>query len=242
MELINVNGVSKKFMKDGKEFYALRDISFRIEEGEIFSVLGPNGAGKTTLLNIMMGILIPDSGSVRIFGKNAGSSDVMERIAYVSGEERFHWALTVKDILNFASILYGVSNKKGRVSEIVDFFGLQNVFNSRFEVLSTGEKMRLAFAHAVIGSPKILFLDEPTLGMDPDISIKVRKRIKSINKDFKTTIILTSHYMKEVEFLSSRVAFINKGKLIDINTVKGIKRGYPDLERYFMGMVGDEAA
>ncbi len=237
MPIIELKNVSKKFKNEGKEFYAVNNVSFSIKEGEIFSILGPNGAGKTTLLNMMMGILIPGSGNIRIFGKPAGHRDVMENIAYVSGEERFHWALTVKDILTFATMVYGIENRKQKLNEMVSLFGLEKVINSRFEVLSTGEKMRLAFAYALIGEPKVLFLDEPTLGMDPSISIKIRNQIKKINLDFKSTIILTSHYMKEVEFLSSRIAFINQGKLMDISSVRGIKKKYPDLEKYFVGMV-----
>ncbi len=239
MPIIELKSVSKKFKNEGKEFYAVRNVSLSIEEGEVFSILGPNGAGKTTLLNMMMGILIPDSGSIMISGKPAGHRDIMEKIAYVSGEERFHWALTVKDILSFGAMVYGM--KKQKIAEMSSLFGLEKVINSRFEVLSTGEKMRLAFAYALIGDPKVLFLDEPTLGMDPSISIKIRNQIKKINRDFGSTIILTSHYMKEVEFLSSRIAFVNQGKLMDISSVQGIKRKYPDLEKYFVGMMKNEA-
>ncbi len=232
--MIEINGVSKKFRIHGKEFHALRDVSLGIKKGEIFALLGPNGSGKTTLINIIIGLIIPDKGTVKLAGKDASKfPDVAEKIGLVSTEARFHWALSVKDVLTFFGVVYGI-NKTGRdkrIAELVEFFGLQKVANRRIDGLSTGERMRLSFAKALLNKPKILLLDEPTLGLDPYISEKIRKEIKNINKAFGATILLTSHYMKEVRELSDRVAFISKGEILDIRDAKGL-----DMEKYFINM------
>lgn len=239
LEIINVSKQFKRKSGNKERFYALRNVSLQIREGEIFAILGPNGAGKTTLMNIIMNLLYPDSGRVRIFGNNPGHRDVFSRMGYVSGDGRFHWSLTPIDILNVGGMLYGIKRKERteRIRELVRLFGLENVMRSKFDVLSTGERMKLAFAYALMHRPKLLLLDEPTLGLDPDAAINVRKEIKRINRELKTTIVLTSHYMHEVEQLARRIAFVNKGEVKDLGTLAAIKKKHPDLEDYFVKMV-----
>ncbi len=236
MKAVEINNVSKKFRVGGKEFYALDGVSLYIKDREILGLLGPNGSGKTTLINIIIGLLLPDAGNVKIFGKDtARFTDVTEKIGLVSTDARFHWALSVKDIFSFFGMVYGLDKRvrEKRTDELVNFFGLEKIINRRVDGLSTGERMRLSFAKALLNRPRILLLDEPTLGLDPSISIKLRKEIKHINKTFGTPILLTSHYMREVEQLANRVSFISKGKIIDTRRVKGL-----DLEKYFMNMAG----
>ena len=122
-------------------------MSLQIREGEIFAILGPNGAGKTTLMNIIMNLLYPDSGRVRIFGNVPGHRDVFSRMGYVSGDGRFHWSLTPIDILNVGGMLYGIKRKERteRIRELVRLFGLENVMRSKFDVLSTGETHETCF-------------------------------------------------------------------------------------------------
>jgi len=189
------------------------------------------------LLNIIMGIVYADSGSANIFGESVRKRGAV-KIGYVSGEERFHWALTPVDILAFGGRLYGLGTieRKARTAELLKLFGLEKVASRKFDVLSTGEKMRLAFAYALVNKPKLLLLDEPTLGLDPDIAIKVRKEIKRINKELGTTIVLTSHYMQEVEQLCGRVVFINKGRIMQVSSVAGIRKKHINLEAYFVKM------
>jgi len=241
MAIIEISNVSKQFGRKGtkEKFYALKDVNITVEEGEIFSIIGQNGAGKTTLLNILIGILYPDTGSVKIFGKEPRDKSVIKQLSYVSGEERFHWALTTSDILNFGGTLYGLNkkDKEDKVNEVVKLFGLENIFRRRFDVLSTGERMRLAFAYSLINSPKLMLLDEPTLGLDPDIAIRIRKEIQRINKKLGTTILLTSHYMREVEQLAHRVAFMHKGEILDTGIISDIRKKYQNLEEYFVKMV-----
>lgn len=227
MSTIEVKNVTKKFKNNGKDFIALNNVSFNVEKGEIFGLLGPNGAGKTTLLNIMIGILYPDNGSIKVFGSDpAKNRNVLTKISFLSAESRFHWALKPKDILNFFARSYGLNKeeRKKKIEELVELFEIKDLLNKKFDYLSTGERMRLAFAKSLINDPEVLILDEPTLGLDPDISIKIRNEIKRINKEFKKTILLTSHYMNEVEFLADRIAFMSHGKLLDIGNVDEVLR------------------
>ena len=234
-KVLEVSELSKKFKRNKKDFYALNKVSLEVEKGEIFSILGPNGAGKTTLINIILGLLYQDSGRVRIMGKKIQDKGVLKGIGYVFGQERFHWALTVYDILSFGCAVKSI--KRGpKIEQLSETFGLKNILRSPFDVLSTGERMRLGFAYAMIANPEILLLDEPTLGLDPDIAIRIRDEIKKVNKEFNTTVVMTSHYMKDVEDLSNRTVFINHGRIIDSGTVEEIKKEHPDLESYFLKM------
>lgn len=225
--VVSINDVSKKF-KEGKSYvYALKDINIQIRKGEVMAILGPNGAGKTTLLNIMTGILYPDTGYVRLLGTNpANDSSVLERINIITAFGRYSWLLTGEQILKFYAMAYNVKKDvmQSRINELGEFFDIKNIMNRRFGYMSTGERMRLAFAKVMINNPELILLDEPTLGLDPDIAIKVRSEILRVNKEFGTTIILTSHYMKEVEQLADRIAFIRNGSIIDAGTVREVKR------------------
>jgi len=226
MNVIEIDHVSKKFKDQGKKFYALRDVSFAVKEGEIFGLLGPNGSGKTTLLNIVMNILDPDTGQVKILGRNPRKDRmVMESTNFVAGDARFHWALTVGNILNFYGMIYNIekNERKKRLKELTRAFGIEHLLGRRFYTLSTGETMRTVLVKALLNKPKIILMDEPTLGLDPQIAMKVRKEIRRVNKKFNTTILLTSHYMNEVEELADRIAFINKGKIVDIGSIKDVK-------------------
>ena len=234
--VLQISELSKKFKRDKKSFYALDKVSFEVGEGEVFAVLGPNGAGKSTLINIILGLLYQDSGEVEVLGRKVQNKDTLRRIGYVCGQQRFHWALNVHDILSFGCAVRSVK-KEDRIPELSETFGLGDVLKSPFDVLSTGERMRLGFAYAMIANPDLLLLDEPTLGLDPDIAIKIRQEIKKVNKEFKTTVVLTSHYMKEVEELSHKVVFINRGKIVDSGTLKEIKKEHPNLDSYFLKMI-----
>jgi ABC-2 type transport system ATP-binding protein len=226
MDAIEIRNVSKKFREKRKDFWALKDVSLSVKNGEIFGLLGPNGAGKTTLLNILIKLVSPDSGKVRILGKDIEKdNDYMEDINFVSGDTKFSWILTVEDILNFYSVAYNVpkEKRKERIEKLIEFFEIDSIRHRKFDDLSTGQKMRLIFAKSMLNHPKVLLLDEPTLGLDPAMAIRVRGEIKRLNKKFGTTIVLTSHYMSEVEQLSDRVAFIHEGKIIDMGRVEKVK-------------------
>lgn len=226
MNIVEVTNVSKKFKYSGKEFFAVKDVSFNVESGDIFGMLGANGAGKTTTLNMIIGILVPDSGSIRVFGKDTQKDvNVLESMSMTSGGTQFHGNLRTKDILNFYGRMYGIekNEREKRIERLIEFFGLDSFVDRKFWYLSTGQKMRLTFAKAMLNYPKLLLLDEPTLGLDPDIAIRMRDEIKRINKKFGTTIILTSHYMSEVEQLCNKIAFIDKGSIIDMGLIEKVK-------------------
>lgn len=227
MNIIEIKNLSKRFKENKKQFYALKDVTLGIKKGEIFGILGPNGAGKTTLINIMLDMLIQDEGELQLFGKDPHKQrEVLERTGFVSGMSRFHWSLRPKNILMIYGIMHGLSKKEtdDRTEKLIKFFNLEKTVPKKFQMLSTGERMRLIFAKALIHHPEILLLDEPTLGLDPDMAIKVRNEIKRINKKFNTTIVLTSHYMQEVEMLANRIAFMDRGRVIDIGKIDHLKK------------------
>ena len=227
MYAVEVKNVNKMFKHKDRDIYALQDVSFNVNKGEIFGFLGPNGAGKTTLINILTTILNQDSGSVKIEGLDVSKNTykVLEIINTSSGSAICHHLLKVKEILKFYSRLYSTSEKKRikRVKEIIKSLEIEDLLETKFGVLSSGQKMRTILAKALLNYPKVLLLDEPTIGMDPDIAIKTRKLIRKINEKEKCTILLTSHYMHEVEELCERIAFINHGKIIDIGDIKKLK-------------------
>ncbi|HII71577.1 TPA: ABC transporter ATP-binding protein [Candidatus Woesearchaeota archaeon] len=222
---LEVKGVTKSFVSKGKKFYAVNGVDFKIKKGEIFGLLGPNGAGKTTLMNIIIGMVTPEKGSISILGESNKNRAVFDRINGIAAETHFHWGLKPLDILRFYGRVYGIEREEAekRIKELVELFEITEFLHSKYTKLSTGERARLAFAKALINKPELLLLDEPTLGLDPNIALKVRKLVKRLNEKEKTTILLTSHYMQEVELLADRVAFINKGKIIDIGKIEKVK-------------------
>lgn len=220
----NINKHYKNGINKNKEI--LKNISLNINEGEIFGILGPNGAGKTTLISIMSTLTIPDSGKIEIFGINAlSNSDRVKSIVNVSsGNPNFPWSLTVYENLRYFSMLYGIRNKNKSIKNVIDLLELEPFRNSKFDSLSTGTKQRLSLAKALLNEPRLLFLDEPTVGLDPDMAIKIRRQIKHIHEERAITIVLTTHYMKEAEQLCGRIAFIKKGEIIANASPAELKR------------------
>ncbi len=233
MDAIEVRNVSKKFRERGKDFYALKNVTLSVENEEIFGLMGPNGAGKTTLINILINMLEPDNGYVRIFGKPPGDVNTMESMSLVIPHLRYHWSLTAENVFSVFSKIYNIPKNEAekRAEKLVRFFSLEDVAKRKTWYLSTGELMRLNLAKALLSRPKILLLDEPTLGLDPEIAARMREEILRINRKYGTTILLTSHYMNEVELLADRIAFIKKGEIIESGTIEKVKsKHFPDYE------------
>lgn len=216
MLAVKAERIYKYFKSNLEKKEVLRYVSLDIEEGEIYGILGPNGAGKTTLISILSTLTIPDGGEVEVFGINAlkDPNRVKHIVNVSSGNPNFPWSLTVYENLRYFSMLYGLKNKEKAINNVIDILELVPFRNSRFDSLSTGTKQRLSLAKALLNEPRLLFLDEPTVGLDPDMAIKIRKLIKRIHEEKNITIVLTTHYMKEAEQLCGRIAFIKKGEII----------------------------
>jgi ABC-2 type transport system ATP-binding protein len=228
---IRAEGIYKTFrsgwMRRRKK-EALKGIDLQIEEGEIFGILGPNGAGKTTLLSILCTLLLPDRGIVNILGMDGlhDGQQIRKKVNIVSGNANFLWSLTVKENLHYYGMLYGLIGKEReeKVERLIDLFNMKEHRNIPFDELSTGMKQRISLAKSLINDPEILFLDEPTVGLDPDISIRIRDEILSIHKEKGMTVLLTTHNMKEAEYLCGRIAFLKEGKILTIGTAEALKK------------------
>jgi ABC-2 type transport system ATP-binding protein len=228
---IKAEGIFKTFRSGWwkkREKEALKGIDLQIEEREIFGILGPNGAGKTTLLSILCTLLLPDRGNVYILGMDGLHEErqIRKRVNIVSGNANFLWSLTVKENLHYYGMLYGLSGKERekKVEALIDLFNLKEHLNIPFDELSTGMKQRLSLAKSLMNDPELLFLDEPTVGLDPDVSIRIREGILSIYKKRGMTILLTTHNMKEAEYLCGRIAFLKEGKILTTGTAEALKR------------------
>lgn len=216
MLAVKAQGIYKYYKSPEGKKDVLKNVSINIDQGEVFGILGPNGAGKTTLISILSTLSIPDSGKVEIFGIDAlkDPNSVKCIVNISSGNPNFPWSLTVYENLKYFSLLYGLENREKSINNVIGMLELEQFRNTRFDSLSTGTKQRLSLAKALLNEPRLLFLDEPTVGLDPAMAIKIRKLIKQIHEEKGITIVLTTHYMKEAEQLCGRIAFIKKGEII----------------------------
>ncbi len=226
---------------------ALAGLSIDIYEGEVLGILGPNGAGKTTFLNVLSTLLLPDTGSIEILGipsKEKNFKDIRTLINMSSGYPNYPWVLTVRENLQFYGRLYGLAGLEleGKIDELIDLFELKAYANRRFDELSSGTKQRLSLAKSLLNDPRIVFLDEPTVGLDPDVSLKIRRRILEVLKKRNVTVLLTSHNMDEVEEMCDRVAFIKEGTIVKLSTVDELKRLHntDDLEEVFIQLAAGQ--
>jgi ABC-2 type transport system ATP-binding protein len=196
---------------------ALRGVSFTVAPGAIFGVLGPNGAGKTTLLSILATLLLPDRGEARVLGLDVvrEAHRVRERINLASGSTSFLWSLTPREILDVTARSYGLPAgvRTRRVDELLAQFELTAHARQPYNELSTGLKQRLALAKAFVNQPELLILDEPTVGLDPDISARIREQIVALRAARRMTILLSTHYMREADQLCDEVVFLREGRI-----------------------------
>ena len=214
--MIEIKNLTKKF----KDKIAVNNISLTINEGELFALLGTNGAGKTTTIKMMSTLILPTSGEIKVEGYDIRKDNMkIKEIINVSPQETaIAPNLSVKENLEFMAGVYKINNKNEKINELVEDFKLQEVLKQKAKTLSGGWQRKLSIAISLINNPKILFLDEPTLGLD----VIARRELWSVIKKLKgkITIILTTHYMEEAECLSDRVGIMNKGKLIEVGTPK----------------------
>ena len=217
------------FRRRSKEVEAVRAVSFTIEPGELFGLLGPNGAGKTTTIKMLITLLIQTAGSARVLGLDVvkDAREVRKRIGYVFGGERgVYERLSGYDNLRYFAELYGIPPKlqKPRIEELLELVGLKGREHERAEGYSRGMKQRLHVARGLLHDPEVLFLDEPTIGLDPVGARELRSTIASLTAAGKT-ILLTTHYMFEADALCDRIAVISKGKIVAEGTPADLKRG-----------------
>ncbi len=219
MNIITIDNVCKNYKKKK----ALDNVCLEIKQGEIFGLLGVNGAGKTTLIKILCGLSKKSSGTIVInnFDLDNEIDKIKEIIGISPQETSVANNLTVKENLEFFAHIYH-KNVLEIIKELVDIFDLNEVLNQRAKTLSGGYKRRLSIAIALISKPKILFLDEPTLGLDVFSRRELWQIIKKLQKS--TTIVLTSHYLEEIENLCDRVAILSKGELLKKGTIEEIKQ------------------
>ncbi|MFP4558635.1 MAG: ABC transporter ATP-binding protein [Archaeoglobaceae archaeon] len=197
------------------EKIALQSINLEIDSNQIYGLLGPNGAGKTTLISLMATLLTPTRGDIEILGMDTQKETkrIREKINITSGNPNLIWSLTAYENLKYCALSYGMNSKRD-IEELIDFFELENQRDIEFDKLSTGNKQKVVLARAFVNHPQLVFLDEPTKGLDPDISRRLRKKILDLQRERGITIVLTTHYMNEAEMMCDRIAFINKGRIV----------------------------
>lgn len=224
---------------------AVDHVSFAVKTGEIYGILGPNGSGKSTLIRLISTLLIPDAGTVRVFGLDVQKEtpQVRRLINRVSVDAAFFKKLTATENLAYAARLYGMSmaDARSKSGEIMLRMGLEaKKWNSPLENLSRGQQQKVAIARALMTMPQLLLLDEPTTGLDPKSKRDVQDFVLEVQQKFNTTVILTSHDMAESERLCQRVSFINDGKVLAEGTPAQLKVRYRamDLEDVFFKVTG----
>ncbi|MDI0265662.1 ABC transporter ATP-binding protein [Clostridioides difficile] len=214
MDIVRVNNITKRF----NDKLALDNISFSVKEGEIFGLIGPNGAGKSTLINIITNLMLPNSGNIQINGLDLSKDYIKAKsiIGLVPQELALIETLTPFDNLEYFGAYYGLKGKllQERINEALEVTGLTDVKKKKVKKLSGGMQRRLNIGIALLNHPKILILDEPTVGVDPQSRNHIFNFIKNISEKQKTTVIYTSHYMEEVEHLCSKIFIMDEGKEI----------------------------
>jgi ABC-2 type transport system ATP-binding protein len=219
--IIEVKGLSKTF--DG--MLAVDGVSFDVAKGELFGFLGPNGAGKTTTINMLTGLVRPDNGAIRIGGMDCSQKHraAQHLIGVVPDESNLYPELTGFDNLCFCGALYGMPKQKrqNKARELLQTFGLKDAANRKFAAYSKGMKRKLTIAAGIIHEPEILFLDEPTTGLDVASARQLRQLVSDLHKS-GTTIFLTTHYIEEAQRLCDRIAFIVNGRIVKIDTIENL--------------------
>jgi ABC-2 type transport system ATP-binding protein len=221
-DIVRVTKLTKRF----GNFPAVHGISFSVREGEIVGLLGPNGAGKTTTLSMMLGVIAPSSGDIRIFGKNFAThrEEILKDMNYSSAYVKSPWRMTVWEHVYVFALMYEVVNPRQKTDEMLSTFHLTDLKNTLGGDLSSGNIARLNLAKAFVNQPKLVLLDEPTSSVDPDIADRIRQFIKLSREKYQTTILLTSHNMAEIEELCDRVIFMDHGKIVAVDTPEGLAK------------------
>ena len=225
MPILEVNNLTKKFGK----FTAVDDISFNIEKGEIVGLLGPNGAGKTTTIMMLIDLIEPTSGNIKIFGKDLKTNreEILKKVNFSTSYNSLPGRLSVYENLYVFSLLYSIKNAKEKIISLLKEFDVYELRNKEVIDLSSGQNTRINLCKAFINDPEILFLDEPTASLDPEIAKKTRDFIYKVRRERNMSILYTSHNMEEIARMCDRVIFLDHGKIkacdTPLNLTKAVK-------------------
>lgn len=214
-----------------KNIKAVDNINFSVEKGEIVAFIGPNGAGKSTTIKMLTSILHPDSGNIKVLGLDPvkDRKQLAYKIGTVFGQKEQLWAhLTPYDNFKFFAAIYDIDNHKAekRINELSKLFEFEKFINTPVKRLSLGQRIRCEIAASIIHNPEILFLDEPTIGLDPVVKEKIRLFIKTMNKEYQTTVFLTSHDIGDIEKLCKRIIIMNDGQIVIDSTTQNLRCNY----------------
>ena len=238
--MIEIQNLTKKY----GQITVVDNLNFTVNKGEILGFLGPNGAGKTTTMNIITGYLPSTEGTVKVDGFDIMESptEVKKRIGYLPEHPPIYMDMTVQEYLDFVSDLKLVERrqKKSQMNDIMELIKITHVRDRLIKNLSKGYKQRVGLAQALIGSPDVLVLDEPTVGLDPKQIIEIRKLIKALGKEH--TIILSSHILPEVSAVCERVVIINNGKIVAVDTPDNLSKGFGTVSKLSVTIAGPKSS
>jgi ABC-2 type transport system ATP-binding protein len=214
--LVTVERLTKTY----GNFKAVDDVSFAVSQGEIAGLVGPNGAGKTTIIHVMLGLISPTAGTVRIFGKGLDTEreQILQRLNFTSPYMAFPARLTVLENLTVFALLYNVRYPTVKIIELLERFGIDRLKNKPISRLSSGETTRVALCKAFLNQPELLLLDEPTAYLDPQAGLQVRDVLLDLQRTSGTTILYTSHNMSEVQRMCNRIIFLRRGRVVATGT------------------------
>jgi len=237
--VIEVWELAKRF----GDLVAVDRLSFEVRRGEIFGLLGPNGAGKTTTIQLLLGLTTPTSGSARVLGMDVtrDTRRVLQRVNFSSAYISLPSNLTVRQNLKVFCRLYGIRRADERVRELLELFDIPGIADRATGALSSGQLTRVNLCKAFVNHPEVLFLDEPTASLDPDIADKVRTALKRLQREQGVSIVYTSHNMREVEILCDRVLFISRGKAVAQGSPREVveRANGASLEEVFIAIARD---
>jgi ABC-2 type transport system ATP-binding protein len=235
--IVNVNGVRKFF----KEVKAVNGVSFKIQPGEFLALLGPNGAGKTTLVEMIEGLQFPDEGEILIAGKRwKNNRQELHQIIGISLQEtRFMEKLTAFETMRLFASFYKLNSE--RVNEVIEMVGLDEKKKAYVGNLSGGQRQRLALGIALLNKPQLLLLDEPTTGLDPNARREIWNILTNLKKEQNTSLVLTTHYMEEAEFLCDRIIIMDHGEILtegSLHEILELSGNHRSLDELFISLTG----
>ncbi len=240
-EAIKADGLGLVYGSGGSALTALESIDLSIKKGEIFGFLGPNGAGKTTTIKLILGLMLPSAGRIRIFGNNPSLPGARKNIGFMPETANYYWYLTPFELLKFYGNIFGVKKNalKERINSLLELVGLSERKNSLMRTFSKGMLQKLNLAQSLINDPDLLILDEPTTGLDPIAKMKMRDILIDLRKKGKT-IFFSSHELSEVEIISDKVAILKRGRLLKEAVPQNLlneKGERVTLDKYFFDLV-----